>query len=229
MITTVPKIKKLPGLIAGQFHFKDFRCKVLMKKTFFPLLSGALLLTACAKPPAKEIVDPDTFFRTTYMLSQTDSVYHGMYTKTDSAGTLLEKGNYTGGQLNGIRELYYPDGKVKVRERYKNGQMTDLYEYFHPNGKHELKGYYINGEMYGVWRKFSASGALIEEVTMSANEEMGPFSEFHENGKLLAEGYYLHGPNEDGLLKLYDEEGVLYKTMLCDSGICRTTWEKNKE
>ncbi len=61
---------------------------------------------------------------------------------------------------------------------------------------------------------------------MVNSEEMGPFTEYYANGKIQAEGTYLHGPNEDGQLKLFDESGELYKIMLCDSGKCITTWQK---
>jgi antitoxin component YwqK of YwqJK toxin-antitoxin module len=196
-----------------------------MIRSTLTLISLAFLIAGCADPPTLIVKDPDTAFVTSYTIKN-DTLYHGPYTKKDAAGILLEKGTYVEGQLHGMRELFHPDGQVKVRERYKNGMITDLYEYFYPNGQVELKGYYINGEMYGVWRKYYKDGSLLEEVTMSGNEENGPFTEFHPNGKLQAQGYYLHGPNEDGVLKLYDESGELYKTMLCDSGWCSTTWKK---
>lgn len=190
-----------------------------------PVLS-LCLLAACQKISEKTVIDPDLGYQTVYTITSGDTIYNGPYRKTDGDGKLLESGHYRAGELHGIRELYYPDGKVKVRERYVNGRIDDLYEYFHPNGKIELQGYYVNGEMYGLWKKYSPEGELIEKVTMAKNEEMGPFVEFHPNGKIQAEGTYLHGANEDGELKLYDESGELYKKMWCDSGICRTQWER---
>ena len=190
------------------------------------LLLGIVMINACQTDSTKTVIDPDTGYRSTFHLSKEDSLYHGPYTKTDSAGVLLESGNYDSGELTGIRELFFPDGKVKVRERYKNGQITDLYEYYFPNGQKELEGYYIDGAMYGPWKKYDDQGNLLEVVTMIDNEEMGPFEEYHPNGKPAAQGAYLHGPNENGILKLFDESGELYKTMLCDSGRCYTQWEK---
>ncbi|MEP6796298.1 MAG: hypothetical protein ABJB16_18365 [Saprospiraceae bacterium] len=186
----------------------------------------AVLLVSCQKQNTKVEVDPYSGFKTTYALNPKDQSYQGPYTKVDSSGVLLEKGVYEAGQLQGIRELYFPDGKVKVRERYSKGQMTDLYEYFFPNGQLQLQGDYVDGAMYGVWRKYNEAGKLLEEVMMVQNEEMGPFTEYYPNGTLQTQGTYLHGPNEDGILNLYDESGTLYKTMLCDSGICVTTWQK---
>lgn len=182
-------------------------------------------LAACNKPLSKVETDPDTGYQTILSM-KADSILHGPYTKSDSAGILLERGHYQEGELHGIREILYADGKVKVRERYSHGKIADLYEYYHPNGSHELKGYYIDGAMYGPWSKYDDEGNLVEIVTMINNEEMGPFTEYYSNGKIQAEGMYLHGPNEDGQLKLFDESGELYKIMLCDSGTCVTTWQK---
>jgi antitoxin component YwqK of YwqJK toxin-antitoxin module len=190
------------------------------------LLFIAINVAACQKAPTKIVLDPDNKYVITYSINKEDSTYQGVYTKVDSNGTLYEKGYYRNDTLSGIRELYYADGQVKVRERYKNGQIDDLYELFHPNGKIELQGYYVNGEMYGMWRKYLDDGSLFEEVMMQQNLENGPFTEYFKDGTIQTEGYYLHGDNEHGLLKLYNESGELYKTMLCDSGRCYTQWEK---
>ena len=197
-----------------------------MNLYFRHILFISFWLVACEKQPTKVEVDPDTGFETTYSVGKEDDQYNGPYSKKDSTGVMLERGHYKDGKLHGIREILFPDGKVKVRERYEAGQMTDLYEYYFPNGQLELKGYYIGGAMYGDWKKYDDQGNLLEIVTMINNEEMGPFKEYYPNGKLQTEGVYLHGPNEDVLLNLFNESGELYKTMLCDSGICITTWEK---
>lgn len=186
-----------------------------------------LFLAACSNGGTLVETDPDLGYISTFAMDQKTGQHHGPYTKTDSTGTLLEKGILNQGQPDGIRELFYPDGKVKVRERYKAGKLDDLYEYYHPEGTIELKGYYIGGAMYGQWRKYTQDGYLTEEVTMIDNEEMGPFKEYYPNGKIQTEGTYLHGPNEDGRLRLYDESGQLQKEMLCYAGRCYTVWPKD--
>jgi antitoxin component YwqK of YwqJK toxin-antitoxin module len=184
------------------------------------------LFSGCSGHSRKVEIDPNTGFRTEYTTDTKSKLHDGPYIKRDSSGVLLEKGTLKQGVQEGIRELYFPDGKVNIRERYANGTMDDLYEFFHPNGVLQLKGYYIKGEMYGLWRKYSPEGKLMEKVLMIANEENGPFTEYYPDGKIAAEGAYLHGPNESGTLKLYNESGELYKTMQCYDGRCYTTWLK---
>lgn len=195
----------------------------------FGFALAILWLCACSEPivPYTE-TDPDTGFTAVYGMHKKTGKYEGPYTRMDSTGVLLERGNYRNGALQGIRELYYPDGTVKVRERHEGGEMIGLYEYFYPDGKPELWGYYIDGAMYGLWRKYAPEGYLLEEVMFSQNEERGPFWEYHPDGTLKVEGTYLNGPEEEGRLNLYDPSGKLYKTMWCQHGRCYTTWEREE-
>lgn len=197
-----------------------------MARTLIPILLMSLLWTGCEKGKTVIETDPDLGYISTYLVDKETGLHHGPYTKSDSSGLLMEKGNFHQGELSGIRELYYPDGKVKLRERYKAGKLDDLYEYFFEEGTVELKGYYVDGAMYGRWQNFYADGQLKEEVTMIKNEEQGPFKDYHPNGVIQAEGYYLNGPNENGRLKLYDESGQLQKEMFCYAGRCYTVWQK---
>ncbi len=197
-----------------------------MCRSITPLLILLATLVACSNGVTVQETDPDLGYISTFTVDKKTNNHHGMYTVTDSTGLLMEKGILDQGKPHGVRELFYPDGTVKVRERYKQGQLDDLYEYFFPNGQIELKGYYVNGAMYGQWRKYTKDGALFEKVNMVNNEELGPFTEYYPNGKIQAEGTYLHGPEEEGTLKLYDESGQLQKEMFCKAGRCVTVWAK---
>jgi antitoxin component YwqK of YwqJK toxin-antitoxin module len=189
-------------------------------------LPGLLLLWGCSTHTTKVETDPDVGYKTSFTVNRKTHLHDGPYFKRDAQGLLLEKGTLVNGVQMGIRELYYPDGKVKVRERYANGHIDNLYQYYHPNGALQLKGYYVFGEMYGPWLKYTPEGQLTEFVMMTHNEENGPFTEYYPNGQLKTEGAYLHGPNESGTLKMYAESGDLEKTMLCYEGRCYTTWKK---
>lgn len=210
----------------GQFHFRDLRSHFIMKRPLLYLSVVIAALSACQKPEAIVETDAETGFKTEFLRDPKTKSIEGELIKKDDAGNIIEKANYSNGKLNGFRELFYPDGKLKVRERYKNDTIVDLYEYFHPNGNIELAGYYIQGEMYGVWKKYFPEGNVQEEVLMVANEENGPFTEYQPSGSKEAEGYYLNGPNENGKLQLYDSTGVLVQIMWCNLGRCETTWKK---
>lgn len=193
----------------------------------FSRLMLIMVFSGCAPRPSLDTyTDPDTGFTAIYEVDAKTGKHEGPYTITDSTGMRLERGTYHANALHGIRELFYPDSTVKVRERYSAGEMVDLYEYFRPDGSLELSGYYIDGTMYGLWRTYDEAGNLVEEVFMAENEERGPFREYYPDGKLKAQGTYLQGPNEEGLLYLYAPTGELQKKMLCRNGRCVTLWTK---
>lgn len=145
-----------------------------------------------------------------------------------SDGKLLEKSYYKNGQLHGERILYHENEKIQVIERYDNGEFKGLYQAYYDNGQLEIEGKYIDGQMNGKWKRYYTSGELMEIVTFVSNYENGPFVEYHKNGKIKTEGKYLDGDNEQGELKMYDEEGMLIRKMDCNKGICKTIWTAEK-
>lgn len=148
----------------------------------------------------------------------------GEYQRFSEAGTLVESAWYKDGTMDGERKLFYENGKVEVIEHYHEGTFEGPYKYYYENGNLELEGNYVKGAMKGTWKHYYPEGQLEEKVEFENNEENGPFVEYYRNGNLKAEGSYYSGDNEHGLLKLYDEDGKLYRKMECDSGICHTTW-----
>jgi len=184
------------------------------------LLVLVVLLSACGGKVIEERDDHGNLMAA-YAVKE-DSIKHGKYTAYHEDGSVFEESTYVNGQVHGVRMMYY-EGDI---ETYDNGEMEGLFEEYHLNGQVSFSGIFTDGAMEGVFKKYSESGQLIEEVTFVDSEENGPFKEYHLNGQLAAEGAYRNGDNEDGPLKLYDDNGELIKEMLCDVGVCRTTWEK---
>ena len=156
-----------------------------------------------------------------------DNMRHGLYQLFDENGKIVEMAIYQNDTLEGKRTMFFENGKPQYIENYSKGQFAGEYAAYYENGQLKLQGKYTNGAMNGEWKGYHDNGQLKELVQFENNEENGPFVEYHPNGKLAAEGYYLNGDNEEGELKLYDENGVLHKKMNCDKGICRTSWQRD--
>lgn len=171
-----------------------------------------------------EVLNEEGLLQERYQRLKKDGAKTGPYQKFDEDGQLVEEGEYKEGIVHNKRTVYYHPDQVKFVETYKSGVFQGSYNYFYENGQLEVEGRYIDGVMSGNWKRYYTNGQLMEVVKFEENEENGPFVEYHENGKLKAEGKYKNGDNEDGLLKLYNESGELYKKMECDSGICKTIW-----
>ena len=183
-------------------------------------------------PEEVEIVENTDEFgdQEEYSRKKSDYSKHGQYTKyAAEGGHLIEKAFYVNDTLHGVRVLFGEKADTQIVENYQMGRFEGPFLAYYENGQLELQGEYSNNTMSGKWKRYYKTGELMEVVTFRDNKENGPFVEYYPNGKLKAEGQYLEGDHEHGLLKLYDEEGVLVKKMQCEKGICSTTWELGKE
>jgi antitoxin component YwqK of YwqJK toxin-antitoxin module len=174
-----------------------------------------------------ETVEREEFGMTEkYQVSKKTGLKQGVFEKFNSNGSLFEKAHYEKDTLQGKRLIYHPSGNQEIEEYYVDGVLDGPFKTWYEDSALELEGQYADGVMTGKWKRYYKNGGVMEEVTFADNLENGPFVEYHENGNLKAEGHYRNGDREQGLLKLYDENGELYKTMECDDGICRTTWTR---
>jgi|APTNR8051073442_1049403.scaffolds.fasta_scaffold00482_16 antitoxin component YwqK of YwqJK toxin-antitoxin module len=196
-------------------------------------LGGALasgLFTACsgAKQDALlEVVETtDEYgYKERIQRRKDNKMRQGLYAKISPEGRLVEEAYYEADSLEGLRIIYYASGDTQIVETYRRGVFSGPYREYHENGKLLQEGKYVNNTMEGVWKTYYPDGQLAEEVTFRDNDENGPFRQYYPNGKLQTEGTFKDGDFEHGELKLYDESGAHIRTMDCDSGKCRTTWQ----
>ena len=160
-----------------------------------------------------------------YTVIKGTNTKHGAYTRHTLNGDLLEEATYEKGNMIGQQKIY-ERGVLYSVAHFNEGQHHGTYQTFYPSGKVNVEGEYVDNVMTGKWKRYYPDGDLMEVVTFENNEENGSFVEFYPNGNVKAEGDYLNGDNEHGELFLYDINGILIKKMMCQEGICRTTWVK---
>ena len=196
----------------------------------FLLLSIFLFLEACSPQDLKQVkeVDPDGNTEQ-FKLSKKSGQKNGLYQLFRPDGSVIEIAHYEEGLLNGRRILFYESMDTMIIETHQTGRYEGIYRSFYPDGKIKISGYYTDNQMQGWWEKYYPSGALMEKVTFIDNLENGPFIEYHENGEVSVEGQYLDGDNDHGELKFYTEDGKHYKSMLCDKGLCKTSWRLDSD
>ena len=152
---------------------------------------------------------------------------NGEYKSYYETGKLREDATMKEGDYIGKRVLYFENGDVDTEENYVSpGILDGEYKiYYKEGGIHIVKNYKDN-VLTGLLTAYYPNGKVKEEVTMSDNEENGPFTEYFENGIVQWKGTYLYGDNEFGLLEEWDSLGIMIKRMKCDSlAICRTFWK----
>ncbi|MCF8244441.1 MAG: toxin-antitoxin system YwqK family antitoxin [Saprospiraceae bacterium] len=194
---------------------------------FFILTSFAIIFfTACSNFDTVENKDESGKLIEKFTLNKKTQKKEGAYFAFYASGQKKEESFYLNDSLNGERKLFYENGQIESITTHANGMFEGKYQKYNETGKLLNEGQYVNNEMSGVWKKWYDTGELQEEVTFVANQENGPFKEFFKNGKLETEGVYVEGENEQGELKIYDENGELTQKMYCEFGNCAETWSK---
>lgn len=153
------------------------------------------------------------------VLKKDTTLKHGVYRRYDENGDLRESCNYVQGQLDGKRNIFFPDGTIEISETHREGSFHGAYVSYYRTGHKREEGMYKDNEMTGLWKFYYdlPGDALKEEVTFENNMENGPFREYHPNGELAAEGTY-KDELEHGLTKVWDSTGFLIKEILYDNG-----------
>lgn len=190
------------------------------------ILISLLTLSCSSDPNVKLVKDENGRVLESFEVND-EGQKHGVFKTFNESGIITEEAEYANGKLNGYRRLYRPNGKIEIEEHYQQDVSHGPYTVYYESGAKEISTDYDQGKMNGILHRYFESGKIMEEVKMENNEENGPFKEYYENGNIQWEGTYLNGENEIGILKQFDEGGILTKKMLCDSlSICQTIWTK---
>lgn len=197
-------------------------------------LTGALFFSACGGAAEDKLLETiettDEYgYKERIQRRKDNKMRQGLYARISPEGKLVEEAYYEADSLEGLRVIYYANGDSQIVESYQRGHFEGPYREYHENGKLLQTGQYIKNSMEGLWKTYYPDGQLSEEVTFAGSEENGPFKQYYPNGKLKAEGSFKGGDFEDGELKLYDESGTHIRTMNCDMGKCKTTWQADDQ
>lgn len=121
-----------------------------------------------------------------------NKMYEGQWKYYHKASkSIMATENYSKGKLEGLRSVFYPNGKIAEEMIYKNNQKNGFYKRYTETGiiieetnyKNDQydglaifrdandgtivsKGKFVNGKKAGVWQFFQ-KGKLVNEINMS--------------------------------------------------------------
>ena len=211
---------------AVYLSFANKHHTVLRFFTSLLLLFLSVLFIVSCDNGLEEVTEQDEYGNTIrFERRKTDFAREGWSYTSNPDGVIVEAAQYHSDTLNGLRIIFNDSGDTSIVEQYDMGKFVGEYRLYHDNGVLKQRGSYVDNQMTGDWETYYDNAQLKERVRFAENMENGPFIEYHPNGKLAAEGAYIDGDYEHGELKIYNENGELQRTMMCDRGRCTTTWK----
>lgn len=192
---------------------------------YFTFLLLGLMMSSCGN---KKIITnyPNGNLMEQYEVSK-EGKKNGEYKSYYETGKIREEATLKDDDYIGNRVLYYENGNVDTEENYASpGILEGEYKIYYKEGGIHIVKHYSKNVLTGLLTAYYPNGKIKEEVTMSDNQENGPFTEYFQNGNVQWKGTYLYGDNEFGLLEEWDSLGNMIKRMKCDSlAICRSFWK----
>ena len=123
------------------------------------------------------------------------------------------------------RNLFNSDKINILKKGILNGPMNIYY----PSGKIQVKQFFINNRKAGIWQYYYENGKLKAEIVynMMSSDEEGIVKNYDEKGIIVSEGKVIND-NMVGVWNYYDEKGKKNYTYDLTKGIITTYDEKGK-
>ncbi len=111
----------------------------------------------------------------------------------------------------------------------KKGILNGPINVYYPNGKIKIKQFFINNRKAGIWQYYYENGKLKAEIiyNIMTNDEEGIIKNYDEKGIITSEGKIVNN-NMAGVWNYYDEKGRKNYTYDFVKGIITTYDEKGK-
>lgn len=154
---------------------------------------------------------------------------NGLYQKFYENGKIAETINYNDeGVQDGAHTLYYPSGKIMIKEMIKQNKNDGKYLSFFEDGSPEQEGFYRDNKMDSVWKTYfkEPKGKLRYEATFKNGKFNGPYKEYFANGNLMASGNKIEIMDD---FDVYDGEVLLYDSLVNNKLIRKLHFEKGRQ
>ena len=93
--------------------------------------------------------------------------------------------NYLNGKLNGLRTVFYPNGKIAEETNYKDGKKNGFYKEYAENGIILEESNYKNGEYDGLATFRNAKSVLLSKGNFVNGKKEGIWEIVNDKGKVI--------------------------------------------
>ena len=110
------------------------------------------------------------------------------------------------GILNGPMNIYYPSGKIQVKQFFINNRKAGIWQYYYENGKLKAEIVYnmMSSDEEGIVKNYDEKGIIVSEGKVVNDNMVGVWNYYDEKGKKN----YTYDLTK-GIITTYDEKGKI--------------------
>ena len=137
----------------------------------------------------------------------------------DENGFVKSEKKLRTGRPHGQTVVYFDGTKTpRLKKTYENGKLSGVRQTFFPSGKIQKEETFKFNLLTGPIRTYYESGALESTAEYRSNRRQGPFTSYHPNGKIKEQGEYA-ADKKHKEWKVYDENGGLVSSTMFRAGV----------
>ena len=108
------------------------------------------------------------------------------------------------GILNGPINVYYPNGKIQIKQFFINNRKAGIWQYYYPNGKLKSEIVYniMSNDEEAIVKNYDEKGIIVSEGKVINDNMVGIWNYYDEKGKKN----YTYDLTK-GIIIIYDEKG----------------------
>ena len=108
--------------------------------------------------------------------------YSGQFIDYYYSGRKQGEGTFFNGKLNGLRNMYYQNGKVVLSKEYKDGIDNGIENEYYKDGSFKRKGAFVNGKEEGIWESFYPNGQVKLRSKYKQGELFDTATKYYSTG-----------------------------------------------
>ncbi|MDR2938227.1 MAG: hypothetical protein LBU92_04725 [Prevotellaceae bacterium] len=143
-------------------------------------------------------------------------------------GALIAEGNYRGKNTKQGAWKYYRDEQLVMTESYENGLLQGVQELYYPNGKVYERKHFKDGKEDGIYEQIDVRGLPVFEMMYKAGVQSGLARYYYNNNQIRIEGRYENGVRT-GEWIFYEPNGKVERKTTYTNGVAADKDEIDKK
>lgn len=122
-----------------------------------------------------------------------NTLYSGRFIDYYYSGRKQGEGTFVNGKVDGLRKMYFQNGKVRVEKYYKDGIENGIDKEYYEDGSLEQKGEFANGKEEGTWESYYPNGQVKLRSSYKEGEVFDTATRYYSTGKIKEKVFIKNG------------------------------------